>query len=161
MLVLNIVVLLLLVLVILGYFTLLERKLLGYGQLRKGPNKGMIAGLFQPLLDGFKLFFKGSFGLVLNRGFILFIVSAVGLTTVLILWGVEVGVLGLWGVVSRGIILVVLSALVSILYFLVGFGGGSVYSLFGAMRLMAIVLTYEGILFVRIIGLLLLSCKIN
>lgn len=49
---------LLLVLVIVGYFTLLERKLLGYGQLRKGPNKALLWGLLQPLLDGVKLFMK-------------------------------------------------------------------------------------------------------
>lgn len=52
----------LLVLVLLGYFTLLERKLLGYGQLRKGPNKAVLWGLMQPILDGVKLFMKGFWG---------------------------------------------------------------------------------------------------
>lgn len=55
-----------LVLVLLGYFTLLERKTLGYGQVRKGPNKGVLIGLVQPLLDGFKLFIKGFKGV--NKG---------------------------------------------------------------------------------------------
>lgn len=41
-----------------AFVTLLERKLLGYIQLRKGPNKVIFIGLIQPLSDGVKLFLK-------------------------------------------------------------------------------------------------------
>nr|YP_010026170.1 NADH dehydrogenase subunit 1 [Mattiphus splendidus]QOQ37008.1 NADH dehydrogenase subunit 1 [Mattiphus splendidus] len=46
------------ILISVGYVTLLERSVLGYIQLRKGPNKVGFVGLFQPFADGIKLFFK-------------------------------------------------------------------------------------------------------
>jgi NADH:ubiquinone oxidoreductase subunit H len=44
-----------------AFFTLFERKILGYIHFRKGPTKLFFFGLFQPISDAIKLFSKESF----------------------------------------------------------------------------------------------------
>jgi len=45
-------------LIAIAFYTLMERKFLGYFQLRKGPNKVSLIGVPQPFADAIKLFVK-------------------------------------------------------------------------------------------------------
>nr|QEG77743.1 NADH dehydrogenase subunit 1 [Brentisentis yangtzensis] len=145
------VVIMILVLVLLGFFTLLERKILGLGQIRMGPNKGVLLGLFQPLLDGFKLFMKGSKILVSGGLMNFYILPMVGLIIMLFVW-VLLGLI--WGsssVSNLMIMVIMVSSLLIYCFYLSGLFSKSEYGIFGSLRASAQFLSYEGIIFLCLI----------
>lgn len=73
------------ILIVIAFFTLVERKFLGYCQLRKGPNKPSLAGLPVPLADAVKLFTKEQLKPIISNITPFYFAPTIALTLALLL----------------------------------------------------------------------------
>jgi NADH:ubiquinone oxidoreductase subunit H len=75
----------LITLVAIAFFTLIERKFLGYFHLRKGPNKPRIIGVAQPFADAIKLFVKEQNKPTISNRILFFIAPTISLALAIII----------------------------------------------------------------------------
>ena len=149
-----------------AYSTLAERKIAGYLQDRVGPNRAGPGGMFQPLADGLKMFFKeeiiptdSSKALFILGPSLALLTACIG--SAVIPWGesiviadrvislqvtdVNVGVLYIFGVVSLGVYGIMIG----------GWASNNKFSLMGAVRAASQSISYEIPMGLSIIALLM------
>lgn len=147
------------ILISIAYLTLLERKILGYSQIRKGPNIVGIFGILQPLGDGIKLFSKEII-IPSNCNLFLYLFSPIlALTLSLYLW-FFIPIFSKQTIFSLLIILCISSISVYAI-FLSGWSSNSKYAFLGAIRATAQMISYEITLSLMIIIIIFISKSFN
>lgn len=161
--IINIMIILVPLFVIVAYYTLAERKVIGYMQLRIGPNRVGPKGLFQPFADMFKLMFKEII-IPTNANRYLFLIAPVlAFAPSMAAWAVipfDDGVV--FADINAGLLYILAMTSIGVYGVIIaGWASNSKYALLGAMRSAAQIVAYEIAMGFALVGVLMGSNSLN
>lgn len=151
-----------LILVSVAFFTLVERKILGYSHERIGPNKVGFMGLIQPFRDAIKLFSREGLFKAKTFNFFLYFFSPIwGIFLRIFMWKLFV----IWGSSSiffMGWLLFFCLSRFSVYFLLIGgWSRTRKYRLFGSYRSSSQAISYEVVLVIRVLFFCFLSNSLD
>jgi NADH-quinone oxidoreductase subunit H len=141
----------------------IERRAMGKMQLRLGPNRTGPFGLLQPIADAIKVLIKENIVPSTADKIVHFLAPIIAFTPVLMIFAVIPFQNGaLLADLNIGILYIVaVSSIATVGVFMAGWGSDNKYSLLGAMRDIAAVVSYEIPLVLAIIGVVIVSGSLS
>lgn len=152
---LRLILLVLIVMVGVAYLTLLERKILGYVQNRKGPNKVGLLGILQPFRDAIKLLRKEVF-FVFKSNYNLYYISPILIFIMIIMmWILYSYFTNIYFINYSLLLIIVYISVIGYIIVCLGWSANSIYSIIGSIRSISQILSYE-VRFILIILILII-----